>query len=125
MEETIFGKLQESLPSHSLEFGVRIRQPWGSLRIQLEGSQFLHDLSKYRISFDGNLAWRIYKGLSVNLSSELGIVRDQLSLPKGDVSLEDILLQQRQLATSFSVSMSVGISYSFGSIYNSIVNTRL
>lgn len=125
MEETIFGKMEESLPSHALEFGVRIRQPWGSLRIQLEGSQFLHDLSKYRISFDGNLAWRIYKGLSVNLSSELGIVRDQLSLPKGDVSLEDILLQQRQLATSFGVSMSVGISYSFGSIYNSIVNTRL
>ncbi|MEB2784485.1 hypothetical protein [Algoriphagus persicinus] len=125
MEETIFGKLEESLPSHALEFGVRIRQPWGSLRIELEGSQFLHDLSKYRISFDSNLAWRIYKGLSVNLSSELGIVRDQLSLPKGDVSLEDILLQQRQLATSFGVSMSVGISYSFGSIYNSIVNTRL
>ncbi|WP_373493669.1 hypothetical protein [Aquiflexum sp.] len=125
MEETIFGKMEESLPGHALEFGVRIRQPWGSLRVQLEGSQFLHDLEKYRISFDSNLAWRVYKGFSVNLSSELGIVRDQLSLPKGDVSLEDILLSQRQLATSFGISMSVGMSYSFGSIYNSIVNTRL
>ncbi len=125
MEETILGKMEELLPRHSLEFGVRIRQPWGSLRVQLEGSQFLHDMSKNRLSFDSNLSWRIYKGLSVNIRSELEMVRDQLSLPKGEASLEDILLQQRQLATSFGISMSMGISYSFGSIYNSIVNTRL
>lgn len=125
MEETLLGKTEELLPRHSLEFGVRIRQPWGSLRVQLEGSQFLHDLSKNRLSFESDLSWRIYKGLSVNFRSEIDVVRDQLSLPKGEASLEDILLQQRQLATNFGVSVSMGISYSFGSIYNSIVNTRL
>lgn len=125
MEETVFGKLAETLPNHALEFGVRIRQPWGSLRVELEGSQFLHDLSKNRLSFESDLSWRVYKGLSVNFRSEIDIVRDQLSLPKGDISVEDILLQQRQLATNYGVSVNFGVSYSFGSIYNSVVNTRL
>lgn len=125
MEETVFGKLAETLPNHALEFGVRIRQPWGSLRVELEGSQFLHDMSKNRLSFESDLSWRIYKGLSVNMRSEIDIVRDQLSLPAGDISVEDILLQQRQLATSYGVSVSFGVSYSFGSMYNSVVNTRL
>lgn len=125
MEETVFGQLAETLPSHALEFGVRIRQPWGSLRVELEGSQFLHDMSKNRLSFESDLSWRVYKGLSVNFRSEMDIVRDQLSLPKGNISVEDILLQQRQLATSYGVSVTFGVSYSFGSIYNSVVNTRL
>ncbi|MEX2569167.1 MAG: hypothetical protein WD431_24700 [Cyclobacteriaceae bacterium] len=125
LEETVFGQLAETLPSHALEFGVRIRQPWGSLRVELEGSQFLHDMSKNRLSFESDLSWRVYKGLSVNFRSEIDIVRDQLSLPKGNISLEDILLQQRQLATSYGVSVNFGVSYSFGSMYNSVVNTRL
>ena len=39
--------------------------------------------------------------------------------------MEDILTRQRQLATSFSYFTFVGLSYTFGSIYNTIVNPRL
>lgn len=125
IEETIYGKLQETLFNHGLELGVRIRQPWGSVTAELEGSHFLHDPSKNRISFDSNVSVRVFKGLSVRFSSDLEVVRDQLSLPRGEASLEDILLQQRQLATTYEIGVSVGISYSFGSIYNNVVNTRL
>ena len=125
MEETIYGKVGESLARQSLEIGVRIRQPWGAVTAELEGSHFLHDVSKNRVSFEGDLSIRVFKGLSVDFNSEFDIVRDQLSLPKGDASLEDILLQQRQLATDYGISLSVGVSYSFGSIYNNVVNTRL
>jgi hypothetical protein len=125
MEETIYHKLQETLYNQSLELGIRIRQPWGSVIAELEGSHFLHDPSKNRLSFESNVSVRVFKGLSVRFSSDLEVVRDQLSLPKGDASLEDILLQQRQLATTYEVALSVGISYSFGSIYNNVVNTRL
>ena len=125
IEETIYDKFQETLFNHALRLGVRIRQPWGSVTAELEGSHFLHDVSKNRISFESNVSVRVFKGLSVRFSSDLEVVRDQLSLPKGDASLQDILLQQRQLATSYEIAFSVGISYSFGSIYNNVVNTRL
>jgi len=48
-----------------------------------------------------------------------------VSLPKGDASLEEVLLGKRQLATTYGIYISAGISYSFGSIYNNVVNTRL
>ncbi len=125
IEETIYGQMDETLANHALEIGVRIRQPWGSVTAQLEGSHFLNDFSKNRVSFYSRLSMRVLKGLSLNFTSEFDYVQDQLSLPKGDISLEDMLLQQKQLATSYGISLSIGISYRFGSIYNNVVNTRL
>ncbi len=124
-EETIFDKTREDLYNHSLDLGVRVLEPWGSIRAGIEASQFLHDFSKYRLSVDGRLSWRVFQGLSVDISSRYDYVQDQLSLPKGDASLEDVLLQQRQLATTYGVSVSLGLSYSFGSMFNHVINTRL
>jgi hypothetical protein len=39
-----------------------------------------------------------------------------LSLLKGDASLEVVLLGIKQLATTYGISVSAGISYSFGSL---------
>lgn len=124
-EETIFGKNKESLYNQSLKMEVRVLQPWGSIRGGLEGSHYFHDLSKKRISIDSNLSMRLFKGFSMNFSADYDLVHDQLSLPQGDTSFEEVLLGQRQLATTYGISFSAGLSYSFGSIYNNIVNTRL
>lgn len=125
MEETIFGKLKENLYRQSVTGRVRIRQPWGSIFASLEGSHYLHDTSKNRLEFYSNLSLRLVKGLSLNLSGNLEIIHDQLFLPKGDATLEEVLLQQKRLSTTFEVSGRVGFSYKFGSIYNNVVNTRL
>jgi hypothetical protein len=51
-------------------------------------------------------------------------VRDQISLRAGGASDEEVLTRQRQLATNFDYSASVGLSYTFGSVYSDVVNTR-
>ena len=52
------------------------------------------------------------------------MIQDQLSLRAGETTLEDVLLQQRELATDFTLSGSIAISYTFGSELANIVNTR-
>ena len=37
---------------------------------------------------------------------------------------EEILLRQRELATSFQYFVSLGVSYTFGSIFSNVVNPR-
>jgi hypothetical protein len=46
-------------------------------------------------------------------------------LPKGEASDEEVLVRRRQLATNYLYFAEFGISYSFGSIFNNIVNPRM
>jgi len=125
LEPTIYDQMREIVYSQVLEAAVRMLQPWGSVQVQVMGTHFLHDFNKNRLTFDGNVSMRVTKGLSINASSRVNMVNDQINLPRGNATLEDILLQQRSLATSFQIYSSVGVSYTFGSIYNNAVNVRL
>lgn len=123
-DETIFNQTEESLLRQRLAASVAIRQPWGEIHGGLEGSHYFHDFSKRRAEFFGLVSVRLLEGLSVVVQGEFEMIRDQLSLPLGDASLEDILLQQRQLATDFELSASIALTYTFGSRFTNIVNTR-
>ena len=125
LQPTIYEQMEETLYNQALQASVRIRQPWGSIYTQLVGSHYLHDFSKRRVEFYSSANLRLVEGLSLNFSGNFNIINDQLFLPKGEASLEDILLQQRRLATNYQVWGSIGLSYTFGSIYNNVVNTRL
>ncbi len=124
-EETIFGVLSEKITDQAIRAQLRLREPWGNITSSLEYSHFANDWSKYRVLLDNRLSIRVRKGLSVDFEIEFDWIQDQVSLEKGDASLEDILLTQKQLLTNFDLSISVGFSYTFGSIYNNVVNTRL
>ena len=87
-------------------------------------SQYLHDLSKYQFGLFGNVDLRLFKGFSLDLGGNYARVRDQLSLPKGGATDQEILVRQRELATGYRYFATVGISYSFGSIFNNVVNPR-
>jgi hypothetical protein len=60
----------------------------------------------------------------VNLSASTSLVRDQLYLAREDQTDEQILTEQRQLATDSRYRVSFGFSYTFGSIFNNVVNPR-
>ncbi len=122
---TIFNKLKESLYRQNLNLEAQFRQPWGNVSAELSMSSFLHDFTKNRMEFESDIAIRVYKGLAVRFASNMQLIRDQISLPAGDTSIEDLLLQQRQIATDFELAFSVGLSFTFGSAYNNIINTRL
>ncbi|GAB5517940.1 MAG: hypothetical protein RhofKO_01910 [Rhodothermales bacterium] len=123
-EQTIFDKTQETLFNQRLRASVAIRQPWGNIFSGLEASHYFHDFTKRRAEFFGSLNVRLFEGLSLEVSGEFEMIQDQLALPKGDATIEDILLRQRELATDFVLSGSIGLSYSFGSEFANVVNTR-
>ncbi len=125
IEESIFSKMRENLVDQALRVEIRYRKPWGSFRSVLEGRHFFHDFSKNSVQFENNLSFQIIKGLSFDVNFDFSFINDQLSLPRGEASLEDLLLQQRQLATNYELQFGFGVNYVFGSIYNNVINPRL
>ncbi len=124
VEQTIYDELSETRVAPSLTLAVNQIQPWGSLRADVTGSQYLHDRALRRLSVGGRTEVRVFRGFSINVSGNYAWVRDQLFPSAGGATTEEILLQQRSLETSFSYFTSFGISYRFGSIFNNVVNPR-
>ena len=124
MEETIFSKLRENLLGQTLTMTLEIKEPWGNISSSLQGSHYFRDLSKNRLEFWGGLNLQLWKGLALGLYGQYSRINDQLSLPKAGASLEDILLQKKMLATNYNYGLSIGLSYTFGSIYSNVVNPR-
>lgn len=123
-EITIFNKREDFLVHQQLQGRVNFTQEWGEIEGRLNASTYLQDLSKNRLETRLEVDFRIFRGLSLTVSGRYSVINDQLSIPKGDISDAEQLLDLRQQATSYSYSGSVGIEYSFGSIYNNVVNPR-
>lgn len=121
---TIFDKMEDHFFQHKLQAALQVQQRWGSVNLSVEASNYLHDFSKNRIELEGFIRLRIVKGLSLQIYGSVARIRDQMSLVKGEASDADILLKLRQLETGYSMNGGIGITYTFGSIYNNIVNPR-
>jgi hypothetical protein len=123
-EETVFGKMTENVPFHSALVSLDVKQPWGQVSTAFDFTQALSDLSQYRLGVYGGVEVRLFKGFSFNLSGDYSRVRDQRNLPKGGASDEEILVRMKELATGYRYFFVAGVSYSFGSIFNNVVNPR-
>lgn len=123
-EETIYFKKKENLWSHSLEANLTFIKPWGNINLSTEGGNYLHDFNMYELSVNGSVSLKLVKGLSLNFFGGYSKINNQISLRRAGASLEEVLTQRRQLETSYNYWGGFGISYSFGSIYNNIVNPR-
>jgi hypothetical protein len=123
-DSTIYDKIKESLWLHSFSASYEVVQKWGSIDVSLGYSNYFHDWSKNNLSLNGFLNLRITKGLSVNFGGGASLIHDQLGLVKGGATAEEVLLRRRQLETQFDYFTSFGFTYTFGSIYNNVVNPR-
>ena len=121
-EETVYGKMEEQLVDQRAEVGLSLRQPWGSTSAQFTFSQDPPSRRVLPRALRRRELLRIVKGLSFDMFGEFSRTRDQVYLPRGEASTEEILLRQRQLLTGYHY-FNFGISY-LGSIFNNIVNPR-
>lgn len=124
IEETIFGKTEETLYDGRLNISLDVTETWGSALAGVEASQYLGEPGRNKLSFFGSLDISLFKGFGLFVNGDLSRIRDQVNLPAGEATPEEILLQQRELATDFRFSVSAGFSYTFGSIYSNVVNPR-
>jgi len=123
-EVTMFDKLRENLWNESLAASFEIKEKWGSISATLEGSHYFHDFRKNHLELFTVVQLKLLKGLNAYVVGSGSRVRDQLSLIRGSASLDEVLLRRRQLATNYNYFISVGLSYTFGSIFTNVVNPR-
>jgi hypothetical protein len=123
-DSTIFNKLKENLFKGEFNIAFQIQKKWGSINLALLGSNYLNDFSKNRVELNTSLNLRIFKGLALQISGGIAHINDQVNLKKGDISEADRLLELRELSTQYRIEGGVGLTYTFGSIYNNIVNPR-
>jgi hypothetical protein len=124
IDTTVYNKVKENLFLQRLNVAFQIQKKWGSINLILIASNYFHDFSKNRVELGSSVNIRIVKGLSISLNGGVAHINDQLNLKKGDVSEAERLLQLRELATKYRIEGGVELTYTFGSIYNNIVNPR-
>ncbi|GAC1707028.1 MAG: hypothetical protein NVS9B7_18320 [Flavisolibacter sp.] len=124
IDTTLYFKTEETLPGQQLDAALTYNQKWGTINLFGSYHSFWTNLSRYNFRVGGGASVRITGGLSVNIFVFGNYLRDQIYLPKGRASFEDILTRQRQLATNYSILSFFGINYRFGSKLNNFVNPR-
>ncbi len=123
-QQTLFGKDEETLKDHRLAAILALRLPWGTWRGSAAYQAYLHDLSKNNLDFFADTDVRLFRGFSLSVEGSYARVRNQLYLPAGTATDEEVLLRLRRLATGYRYRLVLGFNYQFGSIYNNVVNPR-
>lgn len=124
IEPTIYLETDELRYEHSLEIDFSSRQTWGDAGFTLRFSHYLHDFDLNNRSIQGDVSYRIARGIEVNARGDIAWVNDQIFLPADDATDEETLLNLQRRATDRTSSISIGFRLQFGSIFNNVVNNR-
>ncbi len=124
IDTTLYGRTSQTLASQTLTVALAVRERWGTVNVSLNASQYLGEPGKYDAGVFGGVTLQLLRGLSIGVSGDYSAVHDQLFLPASGATQEEILVRQRQLATQYTYFVSYGITYTFGSIFNNVVNPR-
>jgi len=124
IDTTIYDKTSEGLSYTALTISLDVKEQWGSAGVSVDASDYFHDLTKYSVGIFGNVSLRMVEGLSLDIFGNYNRIHDQLSLAKEGATAEEVLLQRKALETQYRYFVSVGVSYTFGSIFNNVVNPR-
>jgi len=81
-------------------------------------------MHKTRLEVEGRVGLRLARGFSIEAELSASRVRDQISLPARGATPEEVLLRLRQLRSGYEYNSSISLTYTFGSIFSSLVNPR-
>ena len=123
-EQTVYNKTKETLYRSQAFLNGKIVKKWGNIHAGLQYKTYMHDLDLNSMGFSFGTNLRIAKGLNYHTYAYYGINHDQINIAAGNLSLEETLLAQKELQSGYQYYAMMGLSYSFGSIYNTIVNPR-
>jgi hypothetical protein len=123
-EKTVYEETEELLGQLTTSINGSVVKKWGSLNAGINYSAYLHDFDLNSFGINAGARIRIIKGLTFNINGDYSITHDQINIAAGDRSLEEVLLTQKELQSGYNFYFSTGLSYSFGSIYNTVVNPR-
>jgi hypothetical protein len=123
-QRTIFDRTTDVRPDQTLTIALGATEPWGSLSGALQAATLLDDFSKNRQILYGDFRVRLFTGLSIEIQPSVSAIHDQIYLPAAGATRDDILLARQQLATAYQYQMSIGLTFTFGSIFNGVVNPR-
>lgn len=123
-DSTIYDKKQETLFGHRAEVRASFNQKWGTIGAGMNYHHFFHDWDLFNISSYISTNIRITGGLSFNFYISGALTRDQINLPKGGATEQEILTRRRQIASGYNFYTAFGLNYRFGSKLNNFVNPR-
>ena len=123
-EPTIFDLTEERRLNHAVQTSYEVNEPWGESELTLEFSQFLDAPDQRRLVAFGEVDIRLFRGFFLTLEADSSLIRDQIYLPREAATDQEILVRRRQLATDYEWEFRIGFTYSFGSIFNNVVNSR-
>jgi hypothetical protein len=116
--------MEETLFLEGIRIAYQIQEKWGNINMSLYGSHYFHDFSKNKLGLNGFVRVRVFKGLSASVNGGIAYINDRVNLAKGELSEAERLLRLKQQASNYELWSGLSLSYTFGSIYNNVVNPR-
>ncbi len=123
-DSTIYDRLQETRLGQEINAKFTYTQKWGSIRVSTKYQAYLDNLKVFNLGASASCDLQLGGGFSINLSTSAELIRDQIYLPKGGATQQEVLTRRRQLASGYNFKTNIGINYRFGSRLNNFVNPR-
>lgn len=129
---TIFGETEETLIEQMLVTSYDVTQPWGNIDVSARLNHYIAKFGdgdpwpdpQYNATLSGGFDVRLIRGLSTRIHGSISTIRGQIQLSAAELTEEEILTRQRELATNYRYFMSFGLTYRFGSIFSDVINPR-
>jgi len=124
IDTTIYNTLHDRLFEQQIIILFRYVEKWGSIDANVSWNNYMNDFRLFNIGAYLGTSIRIVKGLSFEFYGNINIPRNQITLRKAEATPEDVLTRQHEMQSNYSLYVNVGLTYTFGSIFNNVVNPR-